>query len=199
MSNSPAPTARLPPPPEYQHEANVRTSEVAPERSPAMIHALLRRKLREPAAQELPRAVMLGHWSQRTWDVTAEAIRQDAVLPVARATDLHDAVTLLKSLLPPADILLCSSYYELEEVHEALLEYEGEIPVVIAPKGYINEHGTVKMTQWIKDRVQSQHFMPRVHTLSPETGFLGQVRRASQTSGGSSSSDPSREPSFPGA
>lgn len=65
MSNSPEPTARLPPPPEYQHEANVRTSEVAPERSPAMIHALLRRKLREPAAQELPRAVMLGHWSQR--------------------------------------------------------------------------------------------------------------------------------------
>lgn len=38
--------------------------------------------------------------------MTAEAIRQDAVLPVARATDLHDAVTLLKSLLPPADILV---------------------------------------------------------------------------------------------
>lgn len=40
--------------------------------------------------------------------MTAEAIRQDAVLPVARATDLHDAVTLLKSLLPPADILVRS-------------------------------------------------------------------------------------------
>ena len=119
--------------------ANVRTSEVSAERSPSAVVSLLRRKLFEPIARELPRAVLLGHWTQRecrylkhtspntgerrladprptgmgnttgSWDVTGEAIRQDCCLPVARVTDLHDAVTVLNALLPPADILV--SYY----------------------------------------------------------------------------------------
>ncbi|GAA5982586.1 hypothetical protein JCM10908_006707 [Rhodotorula pacifica] len=168
--------------------ANVRTSEVSAERSPAAVVSLLRKKLFDPIASDLPRAVMLGHWTQRSWDVTGEAIRQDCCLPVARVTDLQDAVTVLKALLPPADILLCSSYYDIEEIQDALLAYDGEINILVAPKGYINEHGTVKMTAWLKEKIAARHFVPKLETLSPSDGFLGQVRRASAVSG---SSDPS--------
>lgn len=38
--------------------------------------------------------------------MTGEAIRQDCCLPVARVTDLQDALTVLNALLPPADILV---------------------------------------------------------------------------------------------
>ncbi|POY74955.1 hypothetical protein BMF94_1931 [Rhodotorula taiwanensis] len=176
------------------HQANQRTSEVAAERTPQAVNALLRAKSGELMAKNLPRAVMLGHWTQRTWDVIGEAVRTDCCLPVAYATDLQDAITVIKSLLPPPDILLCSSYYDMEEVQDALLAYDSDINVLIAPKGYINTHGTVQMTAWLKEKIESQHFFPRVQTLSPSDGFLGAARRASQVSASSSS-----EPSFPGA
>ncbi|GAA5962712.1 hypothetical protein JCM8115_005932 [Rhodotorula mucilaginosa] len=172
--------------------ANVRTSEVSAERSPSAVVSLLRRKLFEPIARELPRAVLLGHWTQRSWDVTGEAIRQDCCLPVARVTDLQDALTVLNALLPPADILLCSSYYDIEEIQDALLAYDGEINILVAPRDYINKHGTVMMTSWLKEKIAARHFVPKLETLSPSDGFLGQVRRASATSNSSS-------PSIPGA
>jgi hypothetical protein len=53
-----------------------------------------------------PRPVGLGNTSAGSWDVTGEAIRQDCCLPVARVTDLQDALTVLNALLPPADILV---------------------------------------------------------------------------------------------
>lgn len=50
----------------------------------------------------------------------------------ALARNLRVKIRILISSFPPAD-------YDIEEIQDALLAYDGEINILVAPKDYINK------------------------------------------------------------
>ncbi|GAA5875086.1 hypothetical protein JCM8547_005408 [Rhodosporidiobolus lusitaniae] len=131
----------------------------------------------------LPRALMLGHWHKRTWDLAAQLNVDGRMECVAACTDMRDALVILQAAIPPIDLLVCSSYYPLEDVQEMLLDYEGDMLVLIAPNNLMNTQGAVAVAEWAGNQVSARNFQPKTAMLS-STGYM---RRLSATSSGSGS------------
>lgn len=51
---------------------------------------------------------------------------------------MQDALIVLRSAIPPIELLLCSSYFSLADVQEALTAYDGELLVMVAVPGLMN-------------------------------------------------------------
>ncbi|GAA5946077.1 hypothetical protein JCM1841_005603, partial [Sporobolomyces salmonicolor] len=82
--------------------------------------------------------VLLGHWHKRTGEL-AQALSEDGrIRCIASVTDLRDALVVLKAAIPPVEVLLCSQYYELEDVQDMLQDYDREINLVMAPSRLID-------------------------------------------------------------
>ncbi|GAA6015993.1 hypothetical protein JCM10207_006831 [Rhodosporidiobolus poonsookiae] len=130
-----------------------------------------------------PNALMLGHWHKRTWDLAASLNVDGRCKCFAAVTDMRDALVVLKAAIPAADLIICSSYYPLEDVQEMLLDYEGEINVLIAPPNLMNTKGADAVAEWAGNCIDARSYHPKTAALSPS----GYMRRLSQTSTGSGS------------
>ncbi|BGP20417.1 hypothetical protein JCM10213v2_008565 [Rhodosporidiobolus nylandii] len=126
---------------------------------------------------------MLGHWHQRTWDAADALNAEGSCQCVAAVTDLLDALVVLKAAIPSVDLLVCSSYFELEDVQEMLLDYEGDLKILIAPPNLMNTKGPAACATWVGDMIAARSFYPKTGSLS-SNGFM---RRLSQNSNGSGS------------
>ncbi|GAA5856668.1 hypothetical protein JCM9279_004866 [Rhodotorula babjevae] len=137
------------------------------------------------------RVVMLGHWHQRTWDFAAALNATGALECFAAVSDLQDALVVLRAAIEPADVLVCSSYYELGDVQEVLLDYEPvgerELGILVARPNQLNTDGHERVAQWVVDCVQGGLYAPRVKAaLLSSSGYM---RRLSETSGRSGGSE----------
>ncbi|GAA5858777.1 hypothetical protein JCM1840_006552 [Sporobolomyces johnsonii] len=123
--------------------------------------------------------VLLGHWHKRTWEL-AQALSEDKrIRCVAAVTDLRDALVVLKAAISPVEVLLCSQYYELEDVQDMLEDYNCEISLVMAPSRLIDNRGISGTSDWACNAIANGDFTPKTCVLSPSASFL---RRLSDTS-----------------
>ncbi|GAA5894860.1 hypothetical protein JCM8208_006088 [Rhodotorula glutinis] len=139
------------------------------------------------------RCIMLGHWHQRTWDFAAAMNATGELDCFAAVSDLQDALVVLKAAIEPADVLVCSSYYELSDVQEVLLDYEPvggpdhELHILVARPNQLNTDGLERVAQWVVDSVRAGLYAPRVKAaLLTSSGYM---RRLSETSGRSGGSE----------
>ncbi|GAA5845372.1 hypothetical protein JCM11251_005646 [Rhodosporidiobolus azoricus] len=131
----------------------------------------------------IPHALMLGHWHQRTWDLAHQLNVDGRCRCIAAVTDMRDALVVLKAAIPEVELLVCSSYFELEDIQEMLLDYEGDMKILVAPNNLMNTKGKVAVAEWAGNMIDARSFFPKSGVLSP-TGYM---RRLSATSSGSGS------------
>ncbi|BGP52050.1 hypothetical protein JCM10450v2_008021 [Rhodotorula kratochvilovae] len=166
-SPPPAPTAVVEPP--------------SPTRASSPFAKLSLQDERSTGARRPVRTVMLGHWHQRTWDL-AHALNRTGVMDCfAAVTDMQDALVVLKSAIVPAELLVCSSYYPLEDIQELLLDYEGEINILIARPDHMNTEGAEGVAKWAALMVESKSYLPKTGVLSP-SGYMRRLSATSQNS-----------------
>jgi hypothetical protein len=55
-----------------------------------------------------------------------------------QTTDMRDTLVVLNAAIPQIELILASSYYALEDLQEMLLDYDGEIALLVAPDGMMN-------------------------------------------------------------
>ncbi|GAA5891964.1 hypothetical protein JCM6882_007422 [Rhodosporidiobolus microsporus] len=152
---------------------------------PAFAPADKSAKLRQASKREdswRPDAVMLGHWHKRTWDLAHQLNVDGRCRCIAAVTDMRDALVVLQAAIPAAELLICSSY-ELEDIQELLLDYEGDMKILVAPPNMMNTGGAVTVAEWAGNMIDARSFSPKSGVLSP-TGYM---RRLSATSSGSGS------------
>ncbi|GAA5997618.1 uncharacterized protein JCM10292_000975 [Rhodotorula paludigena] len=156
---------------------------LAPPVPPTQSHSIAAETTPAPKkARKKPRTLMCGHWHTRTWDLAHALNRNEKIECFAAVTDLRDALVVLRAAIPPADLILCSSYYPLEDVQEMLLDYEGEdIKILIAQPNHMNEKGVESVAEWAGHMVDSNSYLPRSGVLSP-TGYMRRLSATSQNS-----------------
>ncbi|GAA5927301.1 hypothetical protein JCM3775_002508 [Rhodotorula graminis] len=182
---APAPALAPPAPPAGPSPSSTRTA-ADPDDDPALPSGQpCSEAPGEKKKRRKERVVMLGHWHQRTWDFAAAMNATGALECFAAVSDLQDALVVLKAAIEPADVLVCSSYYDLDDVQERLLDYENDLNILVARPNQLNNDGLERTVQWVVDSIKRGLYAPKVKAaLLTSSGYMRRLSETSARSGG---------------